>query len=86
MTAHATSWRAREGGGAVMLQLCVNCDMLLDVQQPGWSLRSGRSPVPTDAVKSYESQSDKGRARETTRLLLLDDTSDMYNTTGTALR
>lgn len=69
-----------------MLQLCVNCDMLLDVQQPGWSLRSGRSPVPTDAVKSYESQSDKGRARETTRLLLLDDTSDMYNTKGTALR
>lgn len=31
---------------------------------------------------SYESQSDKGRARETTRLLLLDDTSDMYNTKG----
>lgn len=38
-------------------------------------------------LTSYESQSDKGRARETTRLLLLDDTSDMYNTKGrTALR
>ena len=64
-----------------MLQLCVNCNMLLDVQRAWVEFKIRADPVPTNAgSQDTRAKADKGRARGTTRLLLLDDTSDMYNT------